>query len=189
MKRLALSIVLVAALLASCGNDPVAPEVEEGIFPLDPGTTWHYVSGDSARVGDAVVVGGVEYSPLVGPLFEDALARLDRSGKFFVRSSPASPVESLLFDFGVPPGTSWTYAVEGTEEIPPTVTLVSNDDTVTVPAGTYSGCYTFLFDVSKDVETDITYVVAPQVGIVRILYHTGVADALVSFTPGDEPGV
>ena len=156
-------------------NVHVPPDAQDTTYPLVPGTAWKYTAGRADSVSARVTIGTHEYFRIDGTLFPHVLARME-NGLLLVRESEASSFESV--------GDSWAFAVA--PDVPtPTVTLVSKTDEVTVPAGTFSGCYTFFFDVSNSIADDLTYVVAPNVGLVKLLEHSGVTYELTEYDPAN----
>lgn len=184
MRRLqCVSVFFAVSLLAvGCNSSTTAPLVASDLYPLTTGSIWTYTSGLADTLSGTDVVSGKEYAVVNGTLFRYLLARTNNRGQLLVRETENDP-ESVLFDFRAPVGSAWSFAASP-GSVAPTVTLLSNTDVVTVPAGTYTGCYTFFYDVSGDVASDITYVVAPGVGLVYVLFHSGVSYSLEKYVPG-----
>lgn len=178
-----LIVLLTCFMLVGCNKKVTQPNSLDTVYPLSIGTLWEYTGGRSDSVAARVTLGGKEYTQISGTLFPHSLVRMD-NGCLLVRESETSTLESVLFDFNANAGVSWEYAVS-TDVPAPTVTLISRTDVVTVPAGTYTDCYTFFFDISGDVVLDITYVVAPEVGVIRILEHSGVSYDLTNYVPAN----
>ncbi len=178
-----LIILLTCFMFVGCNKKVTQPNSLDVMYPLGIGTLWEYTAGRSDSVAARVTLDGKEYTQISGTLFPHSLVRMD-SGRLLVRKSETSALESVLFDFTADAGESWEYAV-GTDVPAPTVTLISKTDVVTVPAGTYTDCYTFFFDISDDAVLDMTYVVAPEVGAIRILEHSGVSYDLTDYVPAN----
>jgi len=167
-------------LVAGCNdNQPTMPLPTDQI-PLAVGNMWQYTENAADTVVAIEDVGGHRYFSVKGDALGEVGVRMDDQGKFHVREVNGAQ-EGLLFDFNAGVGESWEFKTDPGVD-PPSVTLVGKDDTVTVPAGTYSGCYTFFVNASRSVEDDVTYTVAPGTGIVRVLRHSGMVLGLVSFT-------
>jgi len=184
--KVAVRVILGAVLgfltiLAGC-KTATGPKLT-GTYPLAPGTIWQYTEGKADTVTGTTVIGGKTYAVISGDLLGPLYARILNDGELRVRLSLTDPEETTLFDLGAQPKDSWNFTLP-VDEPPATVTMTSSDDVVTVPAGTFKGCDSFYFDVSKDAQLDITYVVAPDTGLVYMLLHDGTAYSLVSFTPG-----
>jgi len=179
-RHITIALLLMGPLgIWACGSSTTAPGTPPLTYPLAVGTRWDYGAGLADSVTRSVVLGGHEYSEIQGDLLS-GLFRMNDRNQLLIRADEADPLESILFDFGVPVGSSWQFAVK--PELPaPTVTLLSKNDVVTVPAGTYTGCYTFFFDIPDQVDEDVTYVVAPDVGLVYLLQHSGNAFSLAGF--------
>jgi hypothetical protein len=177
------SFLFALFLLATgCNSTTTAPIAASDVYPLTTGSVWKYTSSLADTVSGTDVISGREYAVIHGTLFRYLFARTNNRGQLLVRETENDP-ESVLFDFQAPVGSAWTAAASPGSPAP-TVTLVSKTDAVTVPAGTYTGCYTFFYDVSDDIASDITYVVAPGVGLVYVLLHSGVSYSLEQYVPG-----
>lgn len=184
LKKWIFLVLVTGVAIAGCSNNTsTAPDELNTIYPLGVGTTWEYTLGRADTVAAHVTLNGKDYARISGTLFPRLLVRMEE-GRLLTRESELTDLESVLFDFNANPGDSWAFAVA--PDVPvPTVTMVSKTDEVTVPAGTFTGCYTFFFNVSNQITQDVTYVVAPDVGLIKMLEHSGVSYELTSYTPAN----
>lgn len=185
--RVVLGTILVVVLgattiLGGCKSTTTAPKIP-GIYPLTTGSIWQYTDGKADTVVGKTMIDGKSYAIIHGDLLGPIYARFLSNGEFWVRLDVTDPHEALLFDLSATPQDSWDFTLPA--DVPAaTVTLTSDNDVVNAPAGTFTGCYSFYFDVPKTTDVDITYVVSPDTGLVYLLQHDGSAYSLVSFTPG-----
>jgi hypothetical protein len=173
--------VIALAALSGCNNSVTAPTPPENPMPLKIGDHWQYTGGVADSVIGTVLSDGHEWARVQGTFLGHELVRMNDQHQFVVLFPDATPpTEGVLFDFDLPAKSHWVFQT-GQDGKPTTVELVSYDDTITTPAGTYDHCYTFFLDVPGQVGADLTYVVAPDVGIVYRSSMDGVTNALQSF--------
>ncbi len=173
--------VLALVGVSGCNNSVTAPTPPDNPIPLKVGDTWHYSGGVADSVTGTVVSDGKVWARIGGSFLGHVLVRMNDRHQFVVFFPDATPpTESVLFDFDLPPKSHWVFNT-GQVQKDTSIELVSNDDTITTPAGTFDHCYTFFLDVTGQVGADLTYVVAPDVGIVYRSSMDGVTNALESF--------
>ena len=154
---------LTCIVAAGCENSTVTRH--ESIFPLSPGTSWHFSPGGGDSILGLVEINGQCYSeflssPVVGPPY---LREDEKQQVVFWNGSE----DQVLFNFEAAVRDSWQIDL-GFEDftLRYTVTLVSKKTTLTVPAGTFENCYRFDFTSTDVIDGNWIVAVAPNVGVV-----------------------
>jgi hypothetical protein len=126
----------------SCGEE--GQETQPTRFPLRVGARWIYDA-----MADSVIsiqtFNGHTYYELGGQslLWAGSLVRMNELGQLVILSGDS---EQIFFDFNAPVGTTWTLMSPPPIELPYEVSVENRDlPNVVVPAGTFSGCYEFMF--------------------------------------------
>jgi hypothetical protein len=158
-RRLAAVAGLAALLLWSCQDDLTR------YYPLDAGLTWRYrvslaeggglitTTADVANLRPADVLGRTAI-PQRSEMFGQSLVRYlakDRRGVFEYAQQAGSgtPVgkdaPNYVLILPVADGTAWSSTWQSTRDgrqqpFPTVKAIAATDETVTVPAGTFSGC-------------------------------------------------
>ncbi len=178
------AILLPALAALSCGgsSNPVRPTVPDNPIPLAVGNAWHYQEGFSDSVAALETHDdGHDWYRITGNFLGQDLVRMNSLNQFVVLFADATPpTQGVLFDFATPVKSSWTFTT-GVDFKPIVITLQSKDDVIDTPAGTFTGCYTFYIDYPGQVGDDLTYVVAPDVGIVYRSDQNGATSGLVDY--------
>jgi hypothetical protein len=145
-------------------------------FPLAVGNWWRFTGGQRSEVRDTLRLGGQLFFQV------DGLAQV---GRAFVRFGEdnklvlaTTGIAMCWLDFAADSDQPWVVSVPGSAARW-TVSLESTSDTVTVPAGTFTHCYRFLFRFSGS-DNDWVEWYAPGVGPVkRTLYGFAVIHYLL----------
>lgn len=135
-------------------------------FPLVTGSRWTLVS-QSEAVTETVVedqlIDGLWY------FFFDQFRDLTGIGfrmttdKIYKYSDWSGTSEVLWYDFSAKVGDSWEDSV--TYDVPTTITLISESDSVVTPAGTYDDCYHFQHFIGDDYVFNEWF--TPGIGLVQ----------------------
>jgi len=158
--RLTAAILFIAAMLSvSCSDEDEERQPEW--FPLRVGARWIYDA-----IADSVIstqdINGHTYYELAGYslLWRGSLVRMNDLGQLMILGGDS---EQVFFDFNAPAGSNWML----TSPHGPYQVSVENRNlpNVVVPAGTFSGCYEFIFQ-SPAIDNSWRFIVAPQVGVV-----------------------
>jgi len=155
---------LVGFFTLGCEDSP-APR-QESIFPLSPGSSWHFSPGGGDSILGLVEIDGRCYSEFVrspvglGPPY---LRENEKQQILFWNGSE----EQILFDFGAAVQESWGFELLYEEfSLHYTVTLISKRTTVTLPAGTFENCYRFDLTSVDVIDGNWIVVVASNSGVV-----------------------
>jgi hypothetical protein len=154
-------------------SNPVTPPATTELFPIQPMQTWVYNA--ESYVNDSLIYRGQDttYFDSTGYVFaseywyrykgsrDQYFWRNGVSGIWRLRVDSYPYTAELYFAYPAQAGDS--VIVSGPIAF---VKVVSTDETIEVPAGTFSGCYYFRvdYDVGNDLET---VWVKPGVGIVQ----------------------
>ena len=173
MKKI-FKLTLVVVILMACGKDnPTEPEEKTPsedssfFFPLTVGNIWYYYENDrsdatqSIRVWDSVTLNDTTFilygnkSYIADTLYQDKWGRVYRrfNGK-----------NLLWLDFSAKDGGAYEYKLS--EKLSYTVTVTRNQ-TIEYDGQTFQGCIQFDFDVPTITTDEESYILAPDVGIVK----------------------
>ncbi|MDZ7374577.1 MAG: T9SS type A sorting domain-containing protein [candidate division KSB1 bacterium] len=134
------------------------------LFPLRTGNRWSFRSDLEWAVGETVRVDGRNYLSLRRySVFGPCLVRWEDTGQLYVRDGKR---EQLWLDFSAEVGGTWTVTSPDSQLLWD-VELQSKDDTVSVPAGRFVGCYRFWYHF-HGADFDWVEWYAPGVGPVKL---------------------
>jgi hypothetical protein len=171
MKNLWAVLLMTLALFFSCGKKSPTEPAEDfsRYFPLEVNNKWYfYYPPNSAakvtyRIWETQTVNDHLYY-LYGNKSETSdLFRKDELGNVY-KNRPAG--ELLWFNFQTADGG--TYQVKLSDLFIYTVTVEKNQ-TVTYRDPTFEGCVRFTFDAPTIKDEEITYTIAPEIGIVQMM--------------------
>lgn len=165
-----LFIVIAAVLLSACSKkNPVEPQQDyHRWFPLQVNNKWYFYHPESPnakviyRVWETRELEGKTYYAYGNKAETSELFRQDQIGNVYKKRPNG---EVLWFDFRVPDGG--TYEVKLSDNFIYTVTVAKNQ-TVSYDTHSYSDCIIFSFDAAKLTTEEMTYVLAPDIGIVKM---------------------
>lgn len=203
------ALVSVFVLLISCGDSGGPFDPGQGndarFFPLAVGNTWEYtrygtynienksytVTGASvvSIIGIAAHSGGFDVfieesavnDTIMGLMIQSTVdtcyIRLASNG-FHGYPSLASTDSSWVVPFPLIAGMVWPFSTNP----PMTGELLSMDETVTVPAGTFQNCFEMrtLWIEGGNLTSNSSF--APNVGLVKNVYSQGVEQISVNIT-------
>lgn len=169
MKRL--TVLLLLTLTLFCGKkDPTAPSPDySAYFPLDINYKWNFYYPQSPtakviyRIWGTQTLDGQLYYQYGNKAETSDLFRKDAHGNVF-KKRPTG--ELLWFDFDTADGG--TYQVKLSDKFIYTVT-VTKKQTVTYDGHTFADCIIFSFDAPNLTDEEISYTIAPDVGIVQMV--------------------
>jgi hypothetical protein len=139
-------------------------------FPMQIDNQWIFSGAPTESIVDTVRVNGkVHYQFSSFRDFRDVLLRMNGNNELILRYGDD---EQVWLNFAATVGDTWTVH-DPVIDVKWLVHLQSKDDTVTVQAGTFTGCYRFWYDFGC-CDNDWVEWYAPGVGPVkRILYGFG----------------
>ena len=188
---LAVSILLVPALLVSCADETLTtpPPSRPGLVPLEVGDIWVYSAADPGDFGafvDQVTevreIGGRVYQRIEGDVLGRVLSeigegngwvRFDHSRLFVLLSKEG--VEKALFDLDRLPGEAWT--IDGRR-----VLRKDNEIRIRVPFGFFDDVPNFIYDA--DSKGRWTVLLKPGVGVVRATAGSSADSQVFEFNKG-----
>ena len=180
IKSLKYVSIVIAFLLISCSELFESEKDYSSIyFPLEEGNIWYYCRlnadsnnliirkvNDSFRRNDKIYY---HWTDEEGSSFGYPI-RADQNGNILLLEGSE---EYLWFDFSQDSGSIYQFGQEAQfddKDYNYTVHVLSKNATIDVPAGTFYGCMTFLFDIPQVCDEEIYYAFAPHVGIIYIGY-------------------
>ncbi len=172
MKKL---IILISALLLfACSKDnptepaEKTPESDSSFFfPLQAGNIWYYYEAghsdatQSIRVWKSYTENDTLYVLYGNKEASADTLHQDQWGRVYKRFGGKN---LLWLDFSAEDGSTYHYTLS--EKLDYTVTVTRNQ-TITYDDQNFSGCIQFEFD-TPDLESDeLTYILAPDIGIIK----------------------
>jgi hypothetical protein len=173
MKKL-MHVALFCAFVLACGKDNTTEpedktptEDSSFFFPLQVGNVWYYYeeghsdAAQSIRVWDSVTLDDTTYILYGNKISLADTLYQDKWGRVYKRFNGKN---LLWLDFSFDDGGTYNYILS--EKLNYTVT-VTRKQTIEYDDQKYDGCIQFDFDVPTIKTDEETFVLAPDVGIVK----------------------
>jgi hypothetical protein len=145
LNKMAKAIILVACFPLYQNLTAQVSGIDTSYFPLSLGNEWTYRARDTfshkETIADTSRINGLLFYGLsIGGVEPHQWFRQSNDSVFVIEGSKSNP-EYMLYDFAADTKDSWDlppprFCTYGTR-----ITLVSKEDTVETPAGTFTGCY------------------------------------------------
>jgi|GEM_PF-2918546 len=171
MCRSTLFILVFAGLFFSLGCDKNSTEPSEtkNYFPMDVNNTWTFVNPNTEKETIHRLWSTQSHDNklyyVYGPDQQSAdLIRKDDKGRI---RKYKNGQEAVWFDVTKKDDETYQYSSPGSSDREYTVTVNTNI-TAELDSLKYENCLQFLFDIPGSVDDEISYTLAPDVGIVRI---------------------
>lgn len=169
MKLFVIFLLLSINFFACNDNNPSEPSLNSTWFPLQIGNNWQYATNETESVMTRNISGTIKIGKFdyfvwgaAGMTHADTI-RCDEIGNIWKFSTGK---DLLWFDFSRNHSETYTFPAGIFGEDMVFNVQVRKNLNVKTPAGSFSQCIQFFFDVPQAVDEEMIFTFAPQVGLV-----------------------